>query len=136
MSAERAFLDTNILIYLYSDTDISKREKAARTIGMYERFVSTQVLSEFSNVCIRKLKLPATSAKKAVLEIIDICNVVLIDDHTVTSALEYHDKYKYSFYDSLIITSALESGCQYLFSEDMSDGQLIDGRLAVRNIFK
>ena len=98
MSAERAFLDTNILIYLYSGDDDSKKETAIQTINLYERYISTQVLSEFCNVCIRKLKLPVLSVKQAVSEIVDFCNIIQVDDQTIASALEYHDKYKYSYY--------------------------------------
>jgi predicted nucleic acid-binding protein len=41
----------------------------------------------------------------------------------------------YAIYDALIIASALEAGCGTLLSEDLQDGQLIDGRLTVRNPF-
>ena len=83
MNAERAFLDTNILIYLYCGDDDSKKETVIRTINLFERYVSTQVLSEFCNVCIRKLKLPTFSVKQAGSEITDICNIILIDDKTI-----------------------------------------------------
>ena len=46
MNDVKAFIDTNLFIYLYSDTDASKRECVSRTINQYERFVSTQVLKE------------------------------------------------------------------------------------------
>ena len=51
------------------------------------------------------------------------------------SALRIHNEYKYSYYDSLMIASALESGCLYLFSEDMADGQVINSRVTIRNVF-
>ena len=60
---------------------------------------------------------------------------MIVDDYTVIKALEQHEKYGYSYYDSLIISSALESECSYLLSEDMADGQLIEGSLAIKNIF-
>ena len=136
MSDNSAFLDTNLLVYLYSDTDMPKKEQIIHTINQYERFVSTQVLNEFCNVCIRKLKFPIVSVRDAIMEIKDKCNLVIVDDTTVVAALEYHEKYKYSYYDSLIIASAIESGCQFLFTEDMADGQVIENKLTIRNIFK
>ena len=136
MSDGRAFLDTNLFVYLYSATDVEKREQVVRTINQYERFASTQVLNEFCNVCVRKLKLPVTSVLEAVIEIKNICNIAIVDDTTVMTALRYHEKYGYSYYDSLMLASALESGCQYLFSEDMADGQEIEKRLIIKNIFR
>jgi predicted nucleic acid-binding protein len=135
MSDVKAFVDTNLLVYLYSDTDVSKKEHIIQTIDVYERFVSTQVLNEFCNVCIRKLKLPLSAVQNAVEEICNACNLVIIDDSTVRKALELHERYGYSYYDSLIIASALECGCSILLSEDMADGQIIDENLAIKNIF-
>jgi len=135
MSDIKAFLDTNLFVYLYSGTDADKKSCVANAINQYERFVSTQVLNEFSNVCIRKLGMPVSDVKKAVLEICEICNLVVVDDATVLAALGKHETYGYAFYDCLIIASALESGCSYLLSEDMADGQIIDGSLTIKNIF-
>ncbi|MCL2426112.1 MAG: PIN domain-containing protein [Oscillospiraceae bacterium] len=134
MSGGKAFIDTNIFVYLYSDTDISKRLSVMQEIDKYERFISTQVLNEFSNVCIRKLKLPLADVRNAITEICNTCNLVIIDDNTVMDALQHHEKYGYSYYDSLIIATALESGCEYLLSEDMSDGQIIEDALTIKNI--
>jgi predicted nucleic acid-binding protein len=58
-----------------------------------------------------------------------------ISEKTVRKALFIHGKYGYSYYDSLMVASALENGCEYLLSEDMADGQVIEGTLTVRNIF-
>jgi predicted nucleic acid-binding protein len=49
-------------------------------------------------------------------------------------ALEIHERYHYSYYDSLIVAAALEAGCTRLFTEDMQDGQRIDG-MTIRNPF-
>ena len=135
MSEGKAFIDTNLFVYLYSDTDAVKKEKVIQEIDKYERFVSTQVLNEFCNVCIRKLKLPLSNIQSAITEICKTCNLVVIDDTSVLKALAHHERYEFSYYDSLIITSALESDCNYLLSEDMSDGQVINGVLSIRNIF-
>jgi predicted nucleic acid-binding protein len=62
--------------------------------------------------------------------------VVYIYEDTIEKALAIHEKYKYPYYDSLIVASALEHECQYLLSEDMADGQVIEGRLTIQNIFK
>ena len=131
----RAFLDTNLFVYLHSSTDTLKKEQVASAIGQYERYVSTQVLNEFSNVCIRKLGMSISDIEKAVLEICETCNLIVVDEETVLAALVLHEKYGYSFYDCLMIASALESGCNYLLTEDMADGQTINDSLTITNIF-
>jgi len=135
MKDAKAFLDTNLFVYLYSNTDVFRKEQVILTINQYERFVNTQVLNEFCNVCIRKLKLPITSVRSAIMEIKGTCNLAIVDDKTVIIALGFHEKYKYSFYDSLMLASALECGCQYLLTEDLADGQKIEGGLTIKNIF-
>jgi len=135
MNANRAFLDTNLFVYLYSETDPAKRERAFVAINTFDRVVSTQVLNEFCSVALRKLRHPAQAVKNAVGEICETCCLATIDETIVMKALDVHEKYGYSYYDSLIITSALEQKCRYLLSEDMNDGQVIEGQLTIKNIF-
>jgi predicted nucleic acid-binding protein len=135
MSANRAFLDTNLFVYLYSETDQAKRRQAFIAINAFDRVVSTQVLNEFCGVALKKLHHPVQTVKIAVREICETCYLATVDDTTVMKALDIHEKYGFSYYDSLIITSALEQKCQYLFSEDMNDGQVIEGQLTIKNIF-
>ncbi|MDR1953784.1 MAG: PIN domain-containing protein, partial [Clostridiales Family XIII bacterium] len=127
--------DTNIFAYLYSDAEPKKQEIAKRSINEYQRFVSTQVLNEFCNVCIRKLKFPISAVKDAVLQICETCNLVSVDDSTVQKALDLHERYGFSYYDSLMVVSALESDCKYLLSEDMANNQTIESNLIIKNIF-
>ena len=134
MKGVRAFLDTNIFVYLYSGTEPDKCVRISSTINAYHRMVSTQVSNEFCNVCIRKMKLPVSFIKNAVEEICITCELLDVDYSTIAKALSIHEKYGYTYYDSLIITSALDGQCQYLFSEDMADGQLIEEQLIIKNI--
>ena len=136
MSGDRAFFDTNVLVYLYSDHEIDKQNKAFDEFNKSERFVSTQVLTEFCNICLKKLYFSAFEIDSALLEITETCNVIIVDDSDLRHALSIQDKYKYSYYDSLVIESALEAGCNLLFTEDMQDGQLIEGVLTIKDIFK
>jgi len=136
MNGDRAFFDTNVLIYLYSDHETEKQNKAFDEFNKSERFVSTQVLTEFCNICLKKLHFPVTEIDSALLEIGEACNVIIVDDSNLRHALSIQDKYKYSYYDSLVIESALEAGCNLLFTEDMQDGQLIEGVLTIKDIFK
>ena len=137
MSAARAFVDTNIFVYLYSDSNAAeyKRKRAYTMFEQYDCQISTQVLNEFSSVCIKKLKTPKNRIQDFIGQMCSYCDLAYIDEHTIDQALEIQEKYGYSYYDSLMIASALERGCKYLLSEDMADGQIIEGSLAIKNIF-
>jgi len=135
MNGVRVFIDTNVITYLHSQTDEQKRNHAYSVLKQYDRQISTQVLNEFSNVCIKKWKLTREKIHNLIGQICLYCNVVYVYEDTIEKAHDVHEKYKYSYYDSLMIASALEHDCKYLLTEDMSDGQVIEGRLTIRNIF-
>ncbi|MDR3243635.1 MAG: PIN domain-containing protein [Elusimicrobiota bacterium] len=135
MSADKVFLDTNILVYLHSDADVLKYKKAVAIIEDYENcIVSTQVLSEFCNVCIKKLKRLPQEIESTIDDILEICELSTVSKETIRQAIYLQGRYKFSYYDSLIISSALENDCKYLFSEDLTDKQEIEG-LVIKNIF-
>jgi predicted nucleic acid-binding protein len=132
---DKAFIDTNIFIYLYSEDEIQKQNISQKTVDKYECMISTQVLNEFSNVCIGKLKKPIEEVESAVNEIIEQCNVSLIEEHNIKQALEIHRRYRYKYFDCLMLVSALNSDCKYFITEDMADGQVINDRLTIVNIY-
>jgi predicted nucleic acid-binding protein len=134
MSDSRIFVDTNVLVYCYSQTDAQKQQKALVALQIPNCLISTQVVNEFCNVCIKKLRFTPMRIQQIVDEILELCDLTIIDRETIRCALIVQRQYGFSYYDSLIIASAIESGCEYLFSEDLSDGQIIDG-VTVRNIF-
>ena len=136
MSDGKIFLDTNVLVYLYSDSEPEKQKTAYEQIEKDIRYISTQVLTEFCNICIKKLKMSITDIDIALTALMDICELVEVDDATLRQALLIHNKLNYTFYDSVVIYSALASGCDYLYTEDMQDGQVIENRLVIKNIFK
>ena len=136
MSADKVFLDTNILVYLYSGDDIDKQHKSLIEFNKFERFVSTQVLTEFCSIGYKKLRLSVSDIRDAVSLITAKCGLIVLHDTDLCEALKICARYKYSYYDSLVIYSALEAGCNFLFSEDMHDGQIIEGTLKIRNIYK
>jgi predicted nucleic acid-binding protein len=133
---DKVFIDTNVLIYLYSEDEIVKKEISQIAIEKYECIISLQVLNEFSNVCIKKYDLLPEDIILAIDEIIGQCYVTSLTYENIKQALDIHKKYEFSYYDSLIITSALNSNCKYLFSEDLSDEQIINNKLTIINIYK
>jgi predicted nucleic acid-binding protein len=131
----KAFIDTNVFIYLYSEDEIERQEIAQKAVSKYECIISTQVLNEFSSICIRKLYKKAEEVELAIDEMIEKCNVVILKKEDVKQALDIHKKFGYNYYDCLMITSALNSDCDYLLTEDLADGQVIENKLTIVNIF-
>jgi predicted nucleic acid-binding protein len=128
------FFDTNVLIYATTPAD--RRAVPAGSLLRQGGSISVQVLNEFANVAHRKLK-------RSWPEIVDALAALRIlfpqpypigtTEHEAALAIAH--RYRFAFYDSLIIATALEAGCSTLWSEDMHDGQDIDGRLTIRNPF-
>jgi predicted nucleic acid-binding protein len=132
---DKVFVDTNIFIYLYSNDEPIKKSIAEELFVKYDISISIQVLNELSNVLIKKIKLGPVEVDKVIEEASNACVIEPIYVDSIRESLKIMTKYKYSYYDSLIITSALESNCKVLFSEDMQDGQIIEDKLIIYNPF-
>ncbi|CAM3788500.1 PIN domain-containing protein [Polynucleobacter antarcticus] len=133
MNARKNFFDTNTLLYLLSDQS-SKAEWVTQNLDQGS-IISVQVLNEFTSVSIRKSKLLPKEIDEFLEQFIAICNVQAIDLDTFASGREISRRYGYHHYDSMIIASALQSGCEKLYSEDMQHRQIIDKRLHIVNPF-
>ena len=128
------FLDTNVLLYATIRSD--PRSEAARTLLARRGTISVQVLNEFANVAFRKLHRNWPEIVRALAAIRVLCappRPLTVATHE--AALAISGRTGYRLYDALIIAAALEAGCTTLFSEDLHDGQVIDGRLTIRNPF-
>jgi predicted nucleic acid-binding protein len=133
MPATEVFFDTNVLLYLVS-SDVVKADKAEALLAVGGH-ISVQVLNEFASVAVRKRAMTWEA-------ITDVLGVVRAVCHVHPLTVEAHDrachiaqKYGFSFYDSLIVASALLADCSALYSEDLDSGQRIDRQLTVRNPF-
>jgi len=132
----KVFLDTNILVYLYSASEQDKRNKLCQTLNNLHRITSIQALNEASNVWFRKYNWDGTKIKKHLDNIELICDEVrTVTRGTVDSAISLKDTYGYSFYDCLMLASAIESDCREIFTEDMRNGQVINNLLKIINPF-
>lgn len=132
---DNVFLDTNVFVYLYSEDEPDKRNKVLDILKQHNCNTSTQVLNELCHVCLKKLNKSAEEINLAVEEIYNECNLSLVDIIIIKKALSLHKKLGYSYYDCLIIASALACNCKYLFTEDLSNGQMIENKLNIMNIF-
>lgn len=128
------FFDTNVLIYLLS-ADAAKADLIEERLAEGAT-VSVQVLNEFTSVALRKLGMSVTEIREALEPITAICHVVPLTIEIHQRGLRIAERYRFSFYDALIVAAALESSCTMLYTEDLQDGQVIDDTLAIRNPFR
>ena len=132
----KVFLDTNVVVFLYSGDEPEKQTAALSLIENNEAIVSTQVLSELANTLSRKFSLPYEVVAQAVAEVQEGSTVSLVMPETIAQALTLAKKYQYSYYDSQILASALLAGCSTLFTEDIQHGQLIENSMTICNPFR
>lgn len=128
------FIDSNILIY--SVTNEQNKSQIARCILADNRIViSTQALNEFCNVTLKKRLMTIEQVSFAISVFLNDFHVVDLGNDLVIKALNIKNRYQYSYWDSLIIATALKTGVKTLYSEDMSHSQVIDNRLTIINPF-
>ncbi len=129
---DKFFLDSNIVIYALGD-DL-KKKSIAQDLLSQKPVLSTQVLTEVSQVSLRKLKLEHDLVSQWVGLLSHQTHILPISSEMIQEAIKISQKYQYSFYDSLIISAAVHAEVDILYSEDMQDGQKIRG-LKITNPF-
>ena len=131
------FLDTNLWIYLYAKNPPEKYQQVAKIINNSSSLllISTQVLGELFHVLTRKKFTSRTDAIAIISDIINTFPIQAINTTEVIQALEINAKYNYSYWDSLIIATALLGKCSIIYSEDMQHNQLIDNKVRILNPF-
>ncbi len=131
MSAE-FFLDTNILVYTFAHEQADKQRRARELVETALRsslgVISYQVVQEFLNVATRKFSTPMTSeaAREYLGLVLEPLCAVFPSIALNQRAIDLSERWRYGFYDSLIIGSALEANCSVLYSEDLHDQQKIE----------
>lgn len=128
---DKIFLDTNVIVYAH-DRSSGKKNTIAMEIMEYlwERkkgVISVQVMQEFY-VCVTTKILKPLPLKVArnILEYLLNWDLIINDEYITIKAINLQEKYRFSFWDSLIVQSAIQSQAYTLLSEDLSDGQIIE----------
>jgi predicted nucleic acid-binding protein len=132
------FLDTNVLVYAVDKAD---RRKHAKALSIVETAldrpadwrISSHVLSEFSNVLLRKLKCP-TARLLAFLDQLSAIPCFAMTPAAVRRAAEIQALHGLQFFDAQVVAAAEATGCERIFSEDLNDGQSY-GAVTVENPF-
>jgi predicted nucleic acid-binding protein len=134
------FLDSNVLVYLVDASEPEKRATARELVRTAlqrgDAQISYQVVQDTLNVTTRKFQRTVSSddARQLLREVLLPLWRVMPSQALYERALDIHARYQYAFYDSLILAGALAGGCTRLYSEDLPDGQRIEG-LTVVNPF-
>jgi predicted nucleic acid-binding protein len=134
------FLDTNVLIYTFDRSDPAKRDRSRslveRALETGDGVVSYQVVQEFLNVALHKFDRPLApdEAVRYLRDVLDPLCTVFSSLALYEHAISLQRRWRFSFYDSLIVAGALEAGCKTLYSEDLQDGQEVES-LRITNPF-
>ena len=129
----KSFIDTNIVIYSLGSN--STKAHIAAPLFVRNPCISTQVLSETANVASKRLGLSVPEIRILITSLETICRVEIISLGTIHTALNLKEQYRFSWYDSLILATALNANCDTFYTEDLQHGQEISGRLRIVNPF-
>lgn len=134
MAAAKAFIDSNIILYLLA-ADTTKAD-TAEAILHTGGIISVQVLNEIANVAVRKLGMTWEETNQFFLPLRSLCTVEPLTLETHDRGREIAERYRLSVYDSMIVAAALLAECTVLYSEDMQGGLRIEKTLQIVNPFK
>lgn len=127
------FLDSNVLVYAFTDDP-----RAATAQALLERgcTISVQGLNEFANVARRKLGKSWQEIRTDIAALRVVCPLIVPNDLDIHDAgLWLAERHGFAMFDALIVAAALQAGSSTLWSEDMQDGLIVDGRLRIANPF-
>jgi predicted nucleic acid-binding protein len=136
----RNFFDTNVLVYSLDDRDPTKMTTAIQllsdAVSAGIGVISYQVIQEILNVAFRRFREPISSSYAAIYveKLLEDFEVVQWSSSLVQRAIAIRERDRFSWYDCLIVSAALEAHCEVLYSEDLQHGQCIEG-LTVVNPF-
>ena len=129
-----SFFDTNVLMHVASGVS-AKADRAESIIGR-GGIISVQVLNEMTHVARRKMRMSWEETHAFLSVIRGLLPVESITVETHEAGLALAERHGLSVHDAMIAASALQAGCDTLWSEDMEDGLVIDGRLRIANPFR
>ncbi|MDR0627502.1 MAG: PIN domain-containing protein [Bifidobacteriaceae bacterium] len=132
------FVDTNVWLYAYDGSE--RRQPAALQLleglaGRGDGRISVQVMQEFAVNALRASKLAMSAAElQDALEAMADWTVHRPAAADVAQAVAIAARHQLSFWDAMIVLSARQLGCAILWTEDLGDGQVIEG-VTIKNPF-
>jgi predicted nucleic acid-binding protein len=138
--SDRFFIDTNILVYAIDLSDKGKHAVSLKWLAAAhetgEGVLSYQVVQEWFNVVLRKASVPLAPNEAASIyrKLIEPLWRIQSSRDLLETALDLHTQHSFSWWDSLIVSAAIQGGCKRLLSEDLQDGREIRG-IRIQNPF-
>lgn len=127
-------LDTNVIIYSHSIEDAGKQTIAKRLLAA-RPVISGQVLSEYLNVMKRSFSMNKADVMDLCIQTLDRCLIHPVSLSILKTAQQLIHRYDFQIFDSIIVASALDAGCEALYSEDMQHNLKVEDRLSIINPF-
>jgi predicted nucleic acid-binding protein len=138
-TVSKIFIDTNILVYSIDQKNTEKKEKARKTlktiVESHQPVISTQVIKEFYVVATKKLNADSLMVKNIVHNFHNM-EIVNNDLELIEQAIDISLISRLSFWDSLIIAAAEKANCEFIFSEDLNNGQTYRGVMVINPLVK
>lgn len=135
MTDLKVFIDSNIIVYLVDNRSKEKTKKAQDFLSP-DFFISTQVITENVNVCLKKLHLNKETTFDFARRILNRFRILQITEATLLKSFEISLKYQFSSWDSIIRATAILNNCCIIYSEDMQDGLIVENSVTIINPFK
>jgi predicted nucleic acid-binding protein len=126
----RCFIDSNIWLYAFIESESQSADKSSQARSLVQAndaTVSTQVINEVCVNLVKKANVAEADVRRAVASFYRRHTVVPLDRATLIKTSEVREQHSFSFWDSLIVASAILAGVDVLYSEDMQDGFEIGG---------
>jgi predicted nucleic acid-binding protein len=135
-------VDSNLWLYALLPTpstdqtgEAQKKTQAITLLGVMTPIISTQVINEVCSVMRRKAKFNEHQTQELLQTFRGSCEIVELSYSTLLRASHLRSRYNFSFWDGLIVASALEANASILYSEDMQTGLVVEGQLTIVNPF-
>ena len=133
----KLFVDTNIWVYAHLEGENNTKHQKANTLveeTVQPLVISTQILHEYYSAMLKN-KMTDDWIQTNIEAMIEYCEIQLITLSIIRLAHRIKGRYPFSYSDSLIIASALDAGCNILYSEDLHTQQPIENQLQILNPF-
>lgn len=133
--SDKFFVDSNIWLYAFMDTTSSKQEKAMQLIDNNDIVLSTQVVNEVCANLLRKASYTEPEIQQTIENFQARYSIFIVTTDIIRQASVLRTSYRLSYWDSVVIATAMSAKCTIVYSEDMQNGQRIDNLLTIKNPF-
>jgi predicted nucleic acid-binding protein len=132
--SDKCFVDSNIWLYAFMDSSSAKRNQALQLIEGAGITLSTQVINEVCSNLLRKASYTEPEIQQTIGNFQASYPILNVTTNIIRHASVLRGSYSFSYWDSVVIATAIEADCSIIYSEDMQNGQLI-GNLRIINPF-